>query len=71
MEPDLSYNEHPIKILDQKERSTHRKVVKMYKVQWNHHTEEEATWESENYLNQHYPGFLDSTLGISISIPVH
>ena len=29
VEPDLSYDEHPIKILDQKERSTRRKVVKM------------------------------------------
>ena len=67
VEPDLSYNEHPIKILDQKERSTHRKVVKMYKVQWNHHTEEEATWETESYLDQHYPGFLPSTPGTSIS----
>jgi len=43
MEPDLSYDEHPIKVLDQKERGTRRKVVKMYKVQWNHHIEEEST----------------------------
>ena len=61
MEPDLSYDEHPIKVLDQKERGTRRKVVKMHKVQWNHHIEEEATWETESYLNQHYPGFLNST----------
>ena len=32
VEPDLSYNEHPIKILDQKEKGTRRKIVKMYKV---------------------------------------
>jgi len=43
VEPDLSYIEHPVRILDQKERGTRRKVVKMYKIQWNHHTEEEAT----------------------------
>jgi hypothetical protein len=43
IEPDLSYVEQPIKILDQKERSTRRAVIKMYKIQWNHHTEEEAT----------------------------
>ena len=42
----------------------------MYKIQWNHHTEEEATWETEDYLNRHFPGFLGSTLGISISISV-
>ena len=49
MEPDLSYDEHPIKILNQKEKSTRRKVVKMYKIQWNHHTEE-VTWISINII---------------------
>ena len=63
VEPDLSYVEYPVKILDQKERGTRRKVVKMYKIQWSHHTEEEATWETENYLNQNFPGFLNSTEG--------
>ena len=71
MEPDLSYDEHPIKVLDQKERGTRRKVVKMHKVQWNHHIEEEATWETESYLNQHFPGFLGSTPGTFISIPIY
>jgi hypothetical protein len=32
----------------------------MYKIQWSHHTEEEATWETEEYLNTKYPGFLQS-----------
>ena len=50
---------------------TRPKVVKMYKIQWNHHTEEEATWETEDYLHQHYPGFLKSTPGIFISVFVH
>jgi hypothetical protein len=43
IEPDLSYTEHPIRILDTKERSTRRETVRMFKIQWNHHTEEEAT----------------------------
>ena len=64
VEPDLSYTEYPIKILDQKERGTRRKVVKIYKIQWSHHTEEEATWEMEDYLNRHYPCFLSFTSGI-------
>ena len=71
VEPNLSYDEHPIKILDQKERSTRRKVVKMYKIQWNHHTEEEANWETESYLNQQFLGFLGSTPGTSITIPIY
>ena len=59
VEPDLSYVAHPLKILDQKERDTRRKTIKMYKIQWNLHTEEEATWKTESYLNQHFPGFLE------------
>jgi hypothetical protein len=58
LEPDLSYTEHPVQVLDTKERSTRRKTVKMYKILWSNHTEEEATWETEAYLQQHYPGFL-------------
>ena len=72
MEPDLSYTEYPLKILDKKERGTRRKVVRMYKIQWSHHTKEEATWETEDYLNRQYPGFLSFTQGIlfSILIPI-
>ena len=33
VEPDLSYTEYPLKILDQKERGTRRKVVKIFKIQ--------------------------------------
>jgi hypothetical protein len=47
---DLTYGERPIKILESVERVTHRKVIKMCKVQWSHHTENEATWEHEEEL---------------------
>jgi hypothetical protein len=50
IQPDLSYIEHPIKVVDTKERSTRRETIKMFKIQWDHHTEEEATWETESYL---------------------
>jgi hypothetical protein len=43
LQPDLSYIEHPIKVLDKKERITRNKVVKFYKVQWQNHSEDEAT----------------------------
>ena len=32
LQPDLSYMEHPVKILDEKERVTRNNVVKFYKV---------------------------------------
>jgi hypothetical protein len=62
IEPDLTYTEHPIRILDTKERSTRRKTTKMYKIQWNHHTEEEATWETESYLQRNFPDSLQTNL---------
>jgi len=55
---DLTYVEHPIKILDEKERVTRISVVKYYKVQWQNHSEDEATWEQESYLLEHYPHLL-------------
>jgi hypothetical protein len=60
IEPDFSLIEHPLRVLDRKERKTRRQTVRMYKIQWSHHTEEEATWETEEYLNTKYLGFLQS-----------
>jgi hypothetical protein len=57
LKTDLTYPEHLIKILDQKSYVTRRKTIKFFKVQWSHHTEEEATWESENFLCSRYPNF--------------
>jgi hypothetical protein len=51
---DLTYNERPVKILDTAERVTRYKVTKMCKVQWSHHTEDEATWEHEEELRSDY-----------------
>jgi hypothetical protein len=47
---DLTYTEYPIKILDTLTRVTRSKVIKMCKVQWSHHGEDEATWEREEEL---------------------
>ncbi|WVZ51680.1 LOW QUALITY PROTEIN: hypothetical protein U9M48_002796, partial [Paspalum notatum var. saurae] len=55
IEPDLTYEEKPIKILDQKQRSTRRRTINFYKVQWSNHSEEEATWEQEEFLQTKYP----------------
>ena len=55
---DLTYQEYPVRVLDQKERSTRRRTIKFYKIQWSNHTEDEATWESEEYPRANYPDFL-------------
>jgi hypothetical protein len=63
IELDLSYQEHLVKILDQKERSTRATSIKMYKVQWSHHSVEEATWEAEDFLRSRFPDFLPKGVG--------
>jgi hypothetical protein len=53
----LSYPEHPIKVLDQKNPITRCKTIKFFKIQWSNHSEEEVTWESEDFLHSHHPKF--------------
>jgi hypothetical protein len=55
IEPDISYQDYPSKVLDCKERSTQAKSIKMYKIQWSNHSEEEATWETEDFLRSTSP----------------
>jgi hypothetical protein len=58
LEADLSYPEHLINVLDQKDRVMRRKIIKFFKIQWSNHSEEEATWESEDFLHSRHPDFV-------------
>jgi hypothetical protein len=57
---DLTYTEYPTKILDTLTRITRNKVIKMCKVQWSHHVEDEATWEREEELRIDFPHLFPS-----------
>jgi hypothetical protein len=57
---DIAYSERPIRILDIAEQVTHSKVIKMCKVQWSHHTEDEATLENEEECRVDYPELFPS-----------
>jgi hypothetical protein len=52
---DLSYQEYPLKILETSKRVTRNKKIKMCKVQWSHHTKDEATWKWEEELKVEFP----------------
>jgi hypothetical protein len=54
---ELSYQEYPVKILETFERVTWNKRIKMCKVQWSHHTEEEATWGREEEFKVEFQNF--------------
>jgi hypothetical protein len=58
LEADFSYPEHPINVLDQKDRVMRLKTIKFFKIQWSNHSEEEATWESEDFLRSRHPDII-------------
>ena len=56
---DLTYEEQPIKILETSERVTQNRVIRMCKVQWNRHREDEATWEQEDELRKDFSNLFE------------
>jgi hypothetical protein len=57
---DLTYIEKPTQILETADRVTRRSTIRMCKVKWGHHSEEEATWEIEDDLKAKYPELFSS-----------
>ena len=57
LQSDLTYEEKPIRVLEEMERVARSKVIKFYKVVWNNHSEQDAMWEREDYLCEAYPAF--------------
>ncbi|KAL6223500.1 hypothetical protein ACLB2K_006886 [Fragaria x ananassa] len=55
LQKDLTYEEEPVQILDQKEQVMRNKSIPLVKVLWRSHQVEEATWESEKRMRQQYP----------------
>jgi hypothetical protein len=54
VQEDLTYIEKPAQILETADRVTRKKTIRMCKVRWSHHSEEEASWEREYDLMAKY-----------------
>ncbi|XP_073309939.1 uncharacterized protein [Primulina huaijiensis] len=54
LDPDVSYVERPVRILDRFERKLRSKLIPMVKIQWEHRDVEEATWETERHMRELY-----------------
>ena len=52
LQPDLRYQEIPVKILDTVIRRTRNSEVRICRVQWSRHGIEETTWECEDALKE-------------------
>ena len=59
IQPDLSFEERPIRILDRKVQVLRTKNIPLVKVLWQHHSYEEATWELEEDVRRKYPELFD------------
>jgi hypothetical protein len=59
---DSTYTEYPIKILDTLTRVTRNKVIKMCKVQWSHHGEDEVTMGKRRRASHRFPPYFPSFL---------
>jgi hypothetical protein len=57
MSEDRTYQEYPIKLLETSKIVTQNRKIQMCKVQWSHHTKEEATWERKEELKAEFPNF--------------
>ena len=52
---DLSYIEEPIQIVDSRIKQLRNRRIPMVKVLWRNHSQEEATWETEEHMKRDYP----------------
>ncbi|KAK8948495.1 hypothetical protein KSP39_PZI006255 [Platanthera zijinensis] len=55
LEPNLSFVEVPVRILDTQERVLRKKSIPMVKVLWKNQDLESATWELESAMRRAYP----------------
>ncbi|KAK9103944.1 hypothetical protein Sjap_009532 [Stephania japonica] len=52
---DITYDEQPIQIMDRKVKVLRNKEIPSVLVKWQHHGDEELTWELESYMRKHFP----------------
>ena len=55
IQPDLSYEEKPVEILDRKEQILRNKTISLVRVLWRNQRIEESTWELETNMREKYP----------------
>ncbi|KAL5804683.1 hypothetical protein ACOSQ3_031483 [Xanthoceras sorbifolium] len=55
IQPNLTYEEKPVEILDREIKELRNKKIPLVKILWKNHNVEEATWESEEVTRQQYP----------------
>ena len=60
LQPDLSYKEQPMAILDRSVKTLKNRAIPLVLVSWNRHAPGEATWEREDTIRERYPQLFPS-----------
>ncbi|KAK8597142.1 hypothetical protein V6N12_065618 [Hibiscus sabdariffa] len=60
LNPDLSYEEEPVMILDREVKRLRNKNVSLVKVLWRNHNVKEAMWEPAETMKEQYPYLFDT-----------
>ena len=55
IQPDLSFVEQPVRILDRREKVLRNKSVSLVRILWRNPMVEESTWELESEMLEKYP----------------
>ena len=58
VQSDITFVEKPKQIIDTKEHVLRTRTIHWVKVQWEHHSPEEATWELRDQVKEKYPELL-------------
>ncbi|KAL4388529.1 hypothetical protein GQ457_09G018120 [Hibiscus cannabinus] len=66
LNPNLSYEEEPVMILDREFKRLHNKNVSLVKILWRNHNVKEATWEPEEIVKEQYTYLFNSELDKNI-----
>ena len=51
----LTLEEYPVRLMDREERVLRSRSIPFVKVAWNHHSDEDATWEREDRMRELHP----------------
>ena len=62
IEPDHTFVEHPIRVLDRRVKKLRNRVVPLVLIKWSRRGREEATWETEESLRASYGEVLGQLL---------
>ena len=64
LQKDVTYEEQPVRILGRELKVLRNREILLVKILWQHHKEDEATWELETEMYNKYPHLFNFQLKV-------